>query len=300
MNRRAVLELSGLAAGVVISGPAQAAAPPKRFPGSRVTTRDGVGLHFSDWGRGKVIVFVHSWALNSQMWDYQVAAFTRAGWRCVVYDRRGHGRSDVPGWGYDYNTLADDLAAVIDSIGVDKAVLVAHSMGGGEIIRYLTRHGASKVERVVLLAPTAPGMARSATNPTGLDLQIFETLRSSWRKDFPHWIDENTDPFFTPTTSPGMKRWLAQMMSQTPLQVAITCNHNSVETDFRTELRTLRTPMLIIHGDQDKSAPVQLTGQVTAALVPGAQFEVVEGAPHGLFVTHCEHVNSSVLKFLAA
>jgi len=299
MNRRAVLELSGLA-GVVISGAVQAAAPPKRFPGSRVTTRDGVGLHLSDWGRGKVIVFVHSWALNSQMWDYQVAAFTRAGWRCVVYDRRGHGRSDVPGWGYDYNTLADDLAAVIDSIGMDKVALVAHSMGGGEIIRYLTRHGASKVERVVLLAPTAPGMAKSPTNPTGLDLQIFETLRSSWRKDFPHWIDENTDPFFTPTTSPGMKRWLAQMMSQTPLQVAITCNHNSVETDFRTELRAIRIPMLVIHGDQDKSAPVQLTGQVTAALVPGAQFELVEGAPHGLFVTHCEHVNSSVLKFLAA
>ena len=300
MNRRAVLELSGLAAGVVISGAAQAAAPPKRFPGSRVTTRDGVGLHLSDWGRGKVIVFVHSWALNSQMWDYQVAAFTRAGWRCVVYDRRGHGRSDVPGWGYDYNTLADDLATVIDSIGMDKVALVAHSMGGGEIIRYLTRHGASKVERVVLLAPTAPGMAKSPTNPTGLDLQIFETLRSSWREDFPHWIDVNTDPFFTPTTSPGMKRWLAQMMSQTPLQVAIACNHNSVETDFRTELRAIRIPMLVIHGDQDKSAPVQLTGQVTAALVPGAQFELVEGAPHGLFVTHCEHVNSSVLRFLAA
>jgi len=203
MNRRAVLELSGLAAGVLTSGavqtaapPAmQAAVPPKRFLGSRVTTRDGVGLHFSDWGRGKVIALVHSWALNSQMWDYQVAAFTRAGWRCVVYDRRGHGRSDVPGWGYDYNTLADDLAAVIDSIGVDKVVLVAHSMGGGEVIRYLTRHGACKVERVVLLAPTAPGIARSSTNPTGVDLQIFETMRSSWRKDFPQWIDENTDPF---------------------------------------------------------------------------------------------------------
>ena len=300
MNRRAVLELSGLAGGVVMSGAVRAATPPKHLPGSRVMTRDGVGLHVSDWGQGKVIVFVHSWAFNSQMWDYQVAAFTRAGWRCVVYDRRGHGRSDLPGWGYDYNTLADDLAAIIDSIGVDKVVLVAHSMGGGEVIRYLSRHGASKVERVVLLAPTAPGIGKSATNPTGLDLQIFETLRSAWRKDFPQWIDENTDPFFTPTTSPAMKRWLAQMMSQTPLQVAITCNRNLVETDFRAELRTIRTPLLVMHGDQDKSAPIQLTGQVTAALVPGAQFEVVEGAPHGLFVTHCDQVNSSVLKFLAA
>jgi non-heme chloroperoxidase len=300
MNRRAMLELSGFAAGTAMSGMVKATAPPKRLPCSRVMTRDGVGLHCSDWGQGKVIVFVHSWAFNSQMWDYQVAAFTRAGLRCVVYDRRGHGRSDVPGWGYDYNTLADDLAAVIDSIGVDKVVLVAHSMGGGEVIRYLTRHGASKVERVVLLSPTAPGMGKSASNPTGLDPEIFETMRSSWRKDFPLWIDENTDPFFTPSTSRGMKRWLVQMMSQTPLQVALLCSGAQVDTDFRTELRTIRTPMLIVHGDQDKSAPIQLTGQLTAALVPGAQLEVVEGAPHGLFVTHGDRVNSSVLKFLAS
>jgi pimeloyl-ACP methyl ester carboxylesterase len=295
-----MLELSGLAAGVAMSDAVQAAAPAKPVSGSRVVTRDGIGLHCSDWGRGKVMVFVHSWAFNSRMWDYQVAAFTRAGWRCVVYDRRGHGRSDLPGWGYDYNTLSDDLAAVIDSIGTDKVVLVAHSMGGGEVIRYLTRHGASKVSRVVLLAPTAPGIARSSTNPTGVDLQILESMRNAWRRDFPHWIDENTDAFFTPTTSPGMKRWLAHMMGQTPLQVAITCSRSLAETDFRAELPTIRTPMLILHGDQDKSAPIELTGRQTAALVPGAQFEVVEGAPHGLFVTHCDQVNSGVLKFLAA
>jgi non-heme chloroperoxidase len=300
MNRRAVLELGGLAGGLVMSGAVQAAASVKRSPGPRVTTRDGVGLHCSDWGQGKVVVFVHSWAFNSQMWDYQVAAFTAKGWRCVVYDRRGHGRSDVPGWGYDYNTLADDLAAVIDSTGVNKVVLVAHSMGGGEVIRYLTRHGNSKVEKVVLLAPTTPDLGKSATHPDGLDPQIFETLRSAWQNDFPRWIDENTDPFFTPTTSAGMKRWLAQMMSQTPLQVALTCNRNLVETDFRAELRTLATPMLILHGDQDQSAPVQLTGQVTATLVPGAQFEVLAGAPHGLFVTHLHQVNSRMLEFLAA
>jgi non-heme chloroperoxidase len=300
MNRRAMFELSGLAASAAMSGVVTATPPPNRLPTSRVMTRHGVGLHCSDWGQGKVIVFVHSWAFNSQMWDYQVAAFTRAGFRCVTYDRRGHGRSDVPGWGYDYNTLADDLAAVIDSIGGDKVVLVAHSMGGGEVIRYLTRHGASKVERVVLLAPTAPGIGKSAGNPTGLDLQIFESMRGAWRKDFPQWIDENTDPFFTPSTSPGMKRWLAQMMSQTPLQVALLCNRALVGTDFRAELRTIRNPMLIVHGDQDKSAPIQLTGQPTASLVPGAQLEVVEGGPHGLFVTHCDQVNSSVLKFLAA
>jgi non-heme chloroperoxidase len=300
MNKRGILELSGFAAGAATGGVVTATALPMRLPGSRVMTRDGVGLHCSDWGRGKVIVFAHSWAFNSQMWDYQVAAFTRAGFHCVVYDRRGHGRSDVPGWGYDYNTLADDLAAVIDSVGVDKVVLVAHSMGGGEVIRYLTRHGASKVERVVLLSPTTPGIGKSASNPTGLDLQIFDAMRGSWRQDFPQWIDENTDAFFTPSTSPGMKRWLAQMMSQTPLQVALLCNRALVETDFRAELRTIKTPMLIVHGDQDKSAPIPLTGQPTAALVPGAQLEVVEGAPHGLFVTHGDQVNSSVLKFLAA
>jgi pimeloyl-ACP methyl ester carboxylesterase len=295
-----MLELGGVATGAILGGAVEAAAPPKELPGSRVVTRDGVVLHCSEWGRGKTVVFVHSWAFNSQMWDYQAAALTRAGKRCVVYDRRGHGRSDVPGSGYDYNTLADDLATVIDSTGADKVALVAHSMGSGEIIRYLTRHGDSKIERVMLLAPTTPGIGRSAGNPDGLDLKIFESMRNAWREDFPNWIDANTDAFFTPTTSPGMKRWLAQMMSQIPLQVALSCNRTLVETDFRAELRTVRTPVLIVHGDQDKSAPIELTGQPTAALIPGAQFEVVEGAPHGLFVTHCEQVNSMLLKFLSA
>lgn len=298
MQRRSVLRMAGLVASTAAIGPANASPPQHRAPVARLTTRDGVGLHYTDWGDGAPIVFVHSWALAGPMWDYQVAAFIAAGRRCVVYDRRGHGRSDVPGWGYDYDTLADDLASVIETLRLDQITLVGHSMGGGEIVRYLSRHGSARVERIALLSPTLPGVARSAANPTGLAPQIFEKVRTVWRQDFPRWTDENTDPFFTPQTSPALKRWVAEMMLRTPLQVALETNRTLVETDFTAELQKLKTPTLILHGDHDISAPLPLTGQRTAALVPGAQLDVVAGGPHGLFVTHVEEVNRRVLAFL--
>ncbi len=194
--------------------------------------------------------------------------------------------------------VADDLACVLDGLELRQATLVAHSMGAGEAIRYLTRHGSERVERLVLLAPTTPGVQRSADNPQGLDPQIFQKLRSVWQQDFPAWIDQNTDAFVTPETSPGMKRWLSRMMLRTPLQVALATHRASLDTDFRAELARLRLPVLVVHGDRDVSAPLALTGQRSAALIPGARLEVVPGAPHGLFATHHELVNSSILAFL--
>jgi non-heme chloroperoxidase len=197
MQRRAVLQLAGaagIAAGASLYG-STAAAAASRSPGGKLTSRDGVGLHYSDWGTGKPLVFVHAWALASDQWDYQIAPMIAAGRRCVVYDRRGHGRSDVPGWGYDYDTLAEDLATVLEVLDLRQVTLVGHSMGAGEVIRYLTRNGTGRVERVVLLSPTTPGVKRSAANPNGLDPKIFETIRAAWQQDFPHWIDQNTDAF---------------------------------------------------------------------------------------------------------
>jgi pimeloyl-ACP methyl ester carboxylesterase len=265
---------------------------------SFMETKDGTRLFVRDWGQGRPVLFVHAWALHADQWDYQVAPMLDRGLRCVVYDKRGHHRSDQPGQGYDFDTLADDLAAVIETLDLHDVTLVGHSMGCSEIVRYLTRHGNGRVSRIVLLAPTTPFILKTADNPEGLDGQIFEGVRALWRTDFPKWVADNGPPFVVPETSPEMRAWIAGMMSLTPLPVLIECNRAMVATDFRAELKKIAVPTLLIHGDRDASAPLPLTGQRTAALIPGVAFKVYEGAPHGLFVTHMERVNADVLAFM--
>jgi non-heme chloroperoxidase len=263
-----------------------------------IETADGTQLFYRDWGSGKPVVFLHSWGVNSEMWSYQTADLLEHGVRCVVYDRRGHGRSSDPGRGYDADTLADDLAAVMDSLDLREATLVGHSMGGGEIVRYLSRHGCDRVARVVLLAATTPFLMKTPDNPHGVDRAMFEAGRGVWRKDFAKWVGDNTASFFVSETSPEMMRWGAEMLLHTPLPVLIECNRMVTETDFRPDLRAMTTPALVIHGDADVSAPLELTGRPTAALIPGAKLIVYEGAPHGLFVTHMERLNSDLRAFI--
>lgn len=269
-------------------------------PHGRVVTPDGVGLFFKDWGQGAPVLFIHSWALTSDMWDYQFASLADQGLRCIAYDRRGHGRSDQPSTGYDFDTLADDLAAVIDALDLRGVTLVGHSMGCSEIVRYLTRHGADKIARVVMLSPTTPFILKADDNPHGLDASMFDGIRALWRQDFPKWVDDNTDPFVAADTSQGIKDWLRGMMLRASLPVLIACNMSLVETDFREELRNIGVPVLLVHGDLDASAPLTLTGQPTAALITGVDFRLYEGAPHGLFVTHIDRVNADIAAFVAA
>jgi len=193
---------------------------------------------------------------------------------------------------------ADDLATVIDTLGLSGVTLVGHSMGCSEIIRYLTRHGAGKVARVVLLSPTTPFILKTDDNPEGIEGELFAAVRGQWSRDFPKWTDDNAAPFVVPETSQGMRDWLRQMMMQASLPVLIACNKSLVETDFRQELAVLSVPVLLIHGDHDASAPLQLTGQRTAALIRKVDFRVYEGAPHGLFVTHMGKVNADIAAFL--
>jgi pimeloyl-ACP methyl ester carboxylesterase len=265
-----------------------------------VEAKDGTRLFIRDWGRGKPVLFVHAWALNADQWDYQAAFLLDRDFRCISYDTRGHSRSGQPGHGYDYDTLADDLGSVIETLDLHDVTLVGHSMGCSEIIRYLTRHGSGRVSRVVLLAPMTPLLLKTADNPEGIDASMFEAVRATWRKDFPKWLADNADPFFVPETSPGMKDWVLHMMYRTPLPVLIECNKAVVGTDFRAELTKIDVPVLLIQGDKDASAPLPLTGQRTAALIPGVVFKVYEGAPHGLFVTHMERVNEDILAFIEA
>jgi pimeloyl-ACP methyl ester carboxylesterase len=308
MHRRNVLKsVVSVAAGaglVAASGPAQAKGAQTKTPAANhtrtpfIVTSDGASLFYKDWGDGKPVVFVHSWALNSDMWQYQMIHLADRGLRCVAYDSRGHGRSSDPGRGYDYDTLAGDLAAVIERLNLREVTLVGHSMGCGVIVRYLSRHGAGRVARVALVSPTLPFLLKTEDNPDGVDKIVFERLRATWSKDFPKWLADNARPFFTPETSPEMVQWGVRMCMQASLKALIDCNRMDTETDFRAELPKITAPTLIIHGDKDVSTPLEATGRKTARLIPGSRLEVYEGAPHGLMFTHMDRFNRDLHDFI--
>jgi len=172
-----------------------------------ITTKDGAQLYWREWGAGAPILFLSSLGCTSRMWDYQMAAFADEGYRCIGFDRRGHGRSDQPAGGYDFDTFADDVAALVETLDLKGLTLIAHSMAGGEAVRYLTRHGSQRVVRLVLLAPTTPMLLNAPNNPNGLAREGFEALWAGWRRDYPKWVDDNLAPFFIPETSLAMMRW---------------------------------------------------------------------------------------------
>jgi non-heme chloroperoxidase len=276
-----------------------------------VETRDGTRLYWTQWGTGhsngghrdarnggRPILFLNSAGMPTEMWEYQLIACADQGYRCIGVDRRGHGRSDRPPNGYDFDTFADDLATVIATLDLHDLTVIAHSMGCGEIVRYLSRHGGARVARVALLAPTTPFLLKTADNPNGIPEETFAALRDSWRKDYPKWIADNTAPFFVPETSPAMMRWLASMLTQWPVRFAIACNETLTRTDLRDDLRRISVPTLVVHGDRDASAPIALTGIPTAALIPGSRLEVYEGAPHGLMYTHMDRLHADIERFI--
>jgi pimeloyl-ACP methyl ester carboxylesterase len=301
MDRRNILKSVVLGAGLFTASKAATAQSAKADtqPGPYVRTRDGTMLFYKDWGSGKPVVFLHAWALPSDMWDYQMVSMSEQGLRCVAYDRRGHGRSSVPAGGYDYDTLADDLATMLDRLDLKEVTLVGYSMASGEMVRYLTRHGAARIARLAFIAPAAtPFLLKTADNPNGIPAEKFEYFRRNMlMRDYPKWLEDNRKPFFTAETSPQVQDWVRGLMLTTSLKAAVECNRSSTSTDFRAELPKIRLPALVIHGDIDASAPLALTGRQTAALIPGAELKVYEGAPHGLFVTHKERLTADLLAF---
>lgn len=271
-------------------------APAQRRRPATARAADGTELAVRDWGEGPTVLFVNAWACPMRMWDLQVAALAQAGARCVTFDRRGHGRSQDPGGGYDMETLASDLAAVVDQLDLTEVTLVGHSMGGAEAIRYLARHDRGQAARAVLLAPAAPCLTQTADNPYGVPAEGHEQLRAAWVADFPKWLADNARPFYTPQTSQETVDAGVRMLLECPLPVALACNRALVSTDLRDDCRKVRVPTLVVHGDADASAPLEATGRRVAALIPGARLQVVPGAPHGLFTTHAEVVNRAILE----
>jgi non-heme chloroperoxidase len=265
-------------------------------------TADGTRLFITEWGSGAPVVFTHAWGLRSDEWDYQVPALAEAGLHCVLYDRRGHGRSDRPATGYDFDTLADDLAAVIEHLDLRDVTLVGHSLGTRELVRYLTRHGDGRVARMVLVAPTTPALRRSDDNPDGWDPALVDANYAAVAANVPQWCAdfEAVGPYFgsSPGSSPGLVDWTTRMIVDTPLRVLLETLKLNTNVNMTEELRKVGVPTLIVHGDQDASAPLELTGRKTAALIDGAELTVYPGAGHGLYASDHQALNTDLVAFI--
>jgi non-heme chloroperoxidase len=267
-----------------------------------IESSDQTSLFVTEWGSGPPVVFTHAWGLRSDQWDYQIPALADAGLRCVLYDRRGHGRSDRPASGYDFDTLADDLAAVIDHFDLRDITLIGHSLGSRELVRYLTRHGDARITRMVLVAPTTPQLRRSAENPDGWDPAMLDANYAAVAANVPQWCAsfEAAGPYFgsSPGSSPGLVDWTIRMIVDTPLRVLLKTLQLNTNVNMAGELQKIQVPTLVLHGDQDASAPIQLTGRKTADLLSDAALRVYPGAGHGLYASDHQAVNADILRFI--
>jgi non-heme chloroperoxidase len=265
---------------------------------TRIETHDGVRLHHIEWGAGAPVLFVHGRALSSEGWRNQMLHLASQSRRCIAFDKRGHGRSDDPGHGYDYDTLADDLATVIGQLDLSGVTLVGHSMGCGEIVRYLTRHGASRVAGIVLIGTTTPFLTRTEDNPAGLEPALIDGNYIQLKADFPKWVMDNVRPFLVPETSDGTIDWVTDIALRTSLKAILDFDREVAGADFRKELAEISVPTLVIHGSREVGLPVELTAQPTARGIRGSELRIYEGAPHGLMITHAERLNSDLSAFL--
>jgi non-heme chloroperoxidase len=276
--------------------PTQEAATPRPF----VPAGDGTRLFVQDWGSGRPVIFLSAWTLSSNVWGSHIAALTSHGLRCVAPDRRGHGRSDAPSTGYDLKTMVDDLSRIIDQLDLRDAVLVAHSMGSFEAVRYCATAGGNRIARLVLAAPTTPFPTQTSDNPEGWPKEAIEAQTQSIAKDFPRWIGENEGPFFTPDTPQETRTWIKDMMMNVSVPVAVATRTNTSIADVRPDLKKITCPTLIVHGDKDASAPLARTGARTAKLISNCKLVVYPGAPHAIILTHRDRFLSDLLAFMEA
>lgn len=273
----------------------------------RIRTRDNVDLFVKDWGRGPAIILTHAWPLSSDCWDAQAIALVDAGYRVISYDRRGFGRSSQPAGGYNYDTYADDLAAVIKATGGDDVALAGFSMGGGEIVRYMSRHGARNVRKIALVATVVPGLAKNANNPHGVDPAFFAELQMNLRKDRPTFLagllkdgfyDVATSAKSTNAVSQAVLDWSLQMGMQAGLKALIDSVDAFGREDFMPDLPAVTVPTLILHGNADKPVPFELTARRAAAAIKQSKLVELEGATHGLLVTERERVSRELVEFM--
>ena len=270
---------------------------------STISTKDGTEIYYKDWGKGPVVTFSHGWPLSSDAWDGQMLFLVQNGFRAVAHDRRGHGRSSQASSGNDMDGYADDLAAVMETLDLKDAMLVGHSTGGGEVTRYIGRHGTKRVAKAVLIAAVPPIMLKSAANPEGLPMEVFDNMRSGMMKDRSQFYKDLAVQFYG-ANRPGAKVsqgmldqfWLWSM--QAGLKNAYESIKAFSETDFTDDLKKIDVPTLVMHGEDDQIVPVKDSALKSARLIRGAKEIYYPGAPHGITATHEDQVNADLLAFL--
>jgi non-heme chloroperoxidase len=270
---------------------------------SILKTNDGTEIYYKDWGAGRPVVFSHGWPLSADAWDAQMLFLGHNGYRVIAHDRRGHGRSSQPWSGNNMDVYADDLAELIEALDLRDATLVGHSTGGGEVARYIGRHGSKRIAGAVLIGAVPPLMLKTEKNPGGLPMSAFDEIRAAVVADRSQFFQEVTTPFYG-YNKPGAKIskgvrdsfWLQGM--QCSIQGAYDCIKAFSETDFTEDLKRIDVPTLILHGDADQIVPIGASALLTAKLVRNSTLKVYPGAPHGMCTTHAEQVNADLLAFL--
>jgi non-heme chloroperoxidase len=267
-----------------------------------IQTPDQTRLFYSDGGSGKPIVFIASAWLDSRMWEFQIPYLVDRGFRCIAYDRRGHGRSDWPWDGYDYDTLADDLATLLEHLNLRDVTLVSHSAGAGEIVRYLARHGAARVARMAIVSGTTPCLMKRADNLEGIDTELMQADLATRTADRPKWFADHAGGFLGAGlqaihVSPQLTEFVIRQCLECSARATVQFFLTGFTSDLRDQLRAIHVPALIVHGDHDIQAPLELCGRKTAQLVQRSTLLVYENAAHGLFLTHADRLNADLLAF---
>ena len=269
---------------------------------STITVKDGATIYYKDWGTGQPIVFSHGWPLTADDWDGQMLFFGQHGYRVIAHDRRGHGRSSQTWDGNEMDTYADDLAALIEALDLKNAIMVGHSTGGGEVARYLGRHGALRVAKAVLISAVPPLMLKTEKNPGGLPISVFDGLRATLTANRPQFYQDITLPFYG-YNRPGAKisegireRWWLQGMTGS-VKAHYDCIKAFSETDFTEDLKQIDIPVLVMHGDDDQIVPIGAAGLMSAEILKNATLKVYPGFPHGMPTTNAEQINTDLLEF---